>query len=189
MRPIRSLATALLVASLAVTGCGRSQPDESASQPSQPPAATAPPATKAPAPGGTTKSPPVVLVDGRHPVFLKTVDPAGRLITFDLIQLYFGEEAKREELKDHDTHIPGAQRRLPAQRQPQAADAARSDRRDHHRPRQRPRRDRRICVACQPGGRPAAPGRHAVLDHRAAWPGGEDRRAVHPVATANQRLP
>jgi hypothetical protein len=106
MRPIRSLATALLVASLAVAGCGRSQPDESASQPSQPPVATAPPATRAPAPGGTTKSPPVVLVDGRHPVFLKTVDPAGRLITFDLIQLYFGEEARREELKDHDTQYP-----------------------------------------------------------------------------------
>jgi hypothetical protein len=106
MRPIRSLATALLLASLAVTGCGRSQPDESASQPGQAPVATAPPATRAPAPGGTTKSPPVVLVDGRHPVFLKTVDPAGRSITFDLIQLYFGEEARREELKDHDTQYP-----------------------------------------------------------------------------------
>jgi hypothetical protein len=47
-----------------------------------------------------------VLIDGRHPVFLKTVDPAERLITFDLIQLYFGEEAKREELKDHDTQYP-----------------------------------------------------------------------------------
>jgi hypothetical protein len=107
MRPIRSLATALLVASLAVAGCGRSQPDESASQPSQQPAVTAPPATKAPAPVGddTTKQP-VVLVDGRHPVFLKIVDPAGRLITFDLIQLYFGEEAIREELKDHDTDRP-----------------------------------------------------------------------------------
>ena len=70
-----------------------------------------------------------MLVDGRHPVFLKTVDPAGRLITFDLIQLYFGEEADREELKDHDTDRPGAQRRLPAQRQPQAADPARAGRR------------------------------------------------------------
>ena len=102
MRPIRS--------SLAPPGqayslrCGRSQPDESACHPA-PPIATAP-ANKAPAPGGTTKSPPVVLVDGRHPVFLKTVDPAGRLITFDLIQLYFGEEAIREELKDHDTDRP-----------------------------------------------------------------------------------
>ena len=127
MRPIRTIATALLVASLAVAGCGRSQPDESASQPSQPPVATAPPATRAPAPGGSTKSPPVVLVDGRHPVFLKTVDPAGRLITFDLIQLYFGEEAKREELKDHEhPTCPAPNERLPAQRQPQAADPARA---------------------------------------------------------------
>ena len=105
MRPIRSLATALLVASLAMTGCGRSQPDESASPPSQPPIATAPPATKAPAPGGTTRARRSCW-STRHPVFLKTVDPAGRLITFDLIQLYFGEEAIREELKDHDTDRP-----------------------------------------------------------------------------------
>jgi hypothetical protein len=47
-----------------------------------------------------------VLVDGRHPVLLKTVDPAGGSITFDLIQLYFGKEAIREELKDHDTPYP-----------------------------------------------------------------------------------
>jgi hypothetical protein len=39
-------------------------------------------------------------------VFLKTVNPAGGSITFDLIQLYFGEEAIREELKDHDTQYP-----------------------------------------------------------------------------------
>jgi len=107
MRPIRSIATALLIASLAVTGCGRSQPDETAPPADQPPAVTAAPAPKAPAPVPTTPTrQPVVLVDGRHPVFLKAVDPAGRSITFDLIQLYFGEEARREELKDHDTQYP-----------------------------------------------------------------------------------
>jgi hypothetical protein len=107
MRPIRSLATALLVASLAVTGCSRGQPDQSASPPSQEPAVTAPTTPTAPASAPTTPTPqPVVLLDGRHPVFLKTVDPAGGSITFDLIQLYFGEEAKREELKDHDTQYP-----------------------------------------------------------------------------------
>jgi hypothetical protein len=42
MRPIRAIATALLVASLAVAGCARSQPDQSASPTSGPPAATAP---------------------------------------------------------------------------------------------------------------------------------------------------
>jgi hypothetical protein len=43
----------------------------------------------------------VVLADGRHPVFLKTVDPTQRTITFDLIQLYTGDDATREPAKDH----------------------------------------------------------------------------------------
>jgi hypothetical protein len=91
---------------LAVAGCARSQPDQSASPPSQEPAVTAP-STAAPAPAVTTPTrQPVMLADGRHPVLLKAVDPANRLITFDLIQLYFGEEARREELKDHDTQYP-----------------------------------------------------------------------------------
>ena len=107
MCPIRTIATTLLIAGLAVAGCARSQPDQSASPPSQEPAVTAPPIPTASAPADTTPTrQPVVLADGRHPVFLKTVDPAGRSITFDLIQLYFGEEARREELKDHDTQYP-----------------------------------------------------------------------------------
>ena len=105
MRPIRTIATTLLVASLAVAGCGRSQPDQSASPPSQQPAITAPPAAPGPADTAPTRQP-VVLVDGRHPVIIKTVNSAGGSITFDLIQLYFGEEAIREELKDHDTQYP-----------------------------------------------------------------------------------
>jgi hypothetical protein len=104
MRPIRTIATALLVAGLAVAGCARSQPDQSASPPSQEPTVTAP-VTKAPAPTATTPQP-IALADGRHPVFLKTVNPAAGSIAFDLIQLYFGEEAIREELKDHDTQYP-----------------------------------------------------------------------------------
>jgi hypothetical protein len=102
MRPIRAIATALLVTSVAVAGCARSQPDQSAS-----PAATAPPATSAPAPaGGTTNSEPVVLVDGRHPVIIKTVDPDRRRITFDLIQFYWGDDATREAAKDHQESPP-----------------------------------------------------------------------------------
>lgn len=50
MRPIRSLATALLVAGLAVAGCGRSQSDQTAAPTSGPPAVTATPTPKAPAP-------------------------------------------------------------------------------------------------------------------------------------------
>jgi hypothetical protein len=82
MRPIRSNATALLDASLAVTGCGRSQPDEAPPPADLPPAVTAVPAPKAPPPaGGPTNRSPVVLVDGRHTDCLKastrTAEPSG----------------------------------------------------------------------------------------------------------------
>ena len=82
MRPIRSIATALLIASLAVTGCGRTQPDETAPQADQPAAVTTAPTTKAPtSPDSTTTRQPVVLPDGRHPVLIKTVDADQRTIT------------------------------------------------------------------------------------------------------------
>jgi hypothetical protein len=105
MRPIRAIATALLVASVAVAGCGRSQPDENAPPPSQPPVVTAPPAAPAP-PTPTPTRQPVVLVDGRHTVYLKTVDPDHRTIRFDLIEFYGGEEALREAAKDHPEASP-----------------------------------------------------------------------------------
>ena len=107
MRPIRSIATALLIASVAVTGCGRSQPDQAPPPADQPPAVTAAPAPKAPAPtGGPITRQPVVLVDGRHMVYLKTVDPNRRTIRFDLIQFYGGDEALREAAKDHPEASP-----------------------------------------------------------------------------------
>jgi hypothetical protein len=107
MRPIRSIATALLVASLAVTGCGRSQPDEAPLPPDQPPAITAAPAPKVPPPAdGPTNRSPVVLVDGRHTVYLKAVDPNRRTIGFDLIQFYGGDNALREAAKDHPEASP-----------------------------------------------------------------------------------
>ena len=107
MRPIRSIATALLIASLAAAGCGRSQPDETAPPADQPPAVTAAPAPTAPAPTGRpTSRQPVVLADGRHPVRIKTVDPDRRTITFDLIQFYWGDDATREAAKDHKESPP-----------------------------------------------------------------------------------
>jgi hypothetical protein len=54
MRPIRTIATALLVASLAAAGCGTSQPDQPTTPPSQPPVVTAPPS---PAPPNPTPTP------------------------------------------------------------------------------------------------------------------------------------
>ena len=106
MRPFRAITTTLLVAGLAVAGCARSQPDQSATSTSQPPGATASPVTKPPAPGGTTKSNPVVLVDGRHPVFVANVDPSRRTVQFDLIQFYWGDEATREAARDHQESPP-----------------------------------------------------------------------------------
>ena len=50
MRPIRAIATALLVASLAVAGCGRSQPDQPATAPTGPPVTAAPTPTSPPEP-------------------------------------------------------------------------------------------------------------------------------------------
>ena len=50
MRPIRAIATALLVASLAVAGCGRSQPDQPTTPPTGPPVTAAPTPTSPPEP-------------------------------------------------------------------------------------------------------------------------------------------
>jgi hypothetical protein len=52
MRPIRTIATALLAASLAAAGCGHSQPDQP-TPPSQPPVVTAPPTPPPPNPDPT----------------------------------------------------------------------------------------------------------------------------------------
>jgi hypothetical protein len=57
MRPIRTLATALLVASLAAAGCGTSQPDPPTTPPSQPPVVTAPPTPAPPTPTPTAPGP------------------------------------------------------------------------------------------------------------------------------------
>jgi hypothetical protein len=112
MRPIRTLATALLVGSVAVAGCASNQPDQRDTTANQPPAVTAP-ATNAPTAPPATQTPPkapssepVVLANGRHPVILKTIDPGRRTITFDLIQMYWGDEATREAAKDHQESPP-----------------------------------------------------------------------------------
>jgi hypothetical protein len=57
MRPIRTLATALLVASLAAAGCGTSQPDPPTTPPSQPPVVTAPPTPAPPTPDPAPSAP------------------------------------------------------------------------------------------------------------------------------------
>jgi hypothetical protein len=57
MRPIRTIATALLVASLAAAGCGTSQPDQPTTPPSQPPVVTAPPTPPPPNPAPPAPGP------------------------------------------------------------------------------------------------------------------------------------
>jgi len=102
MRPTRALATAILLASIAVAGCSARQSDQPTQQSGQP-AATTPRATTE---GGTTSNQPAVLADGRHPVLLKAIDPARRTVTFDLIQFYQDNQATIEAAKDHQESPP-----------------------------------------------------------------------------------
>ncbi|HYY80636.1 MAG TPA: hypothetical protein VFD04_15855 [Actinomycetes bacterium] len=47
-----------------------------------------------------------MLADGRHPVYLKTVDPDRRTITFDLIQFFTGDAATKAAAEDHKESPP-----------------------------------------------------------------------------------
>jgi hypothetical protein len=105
MRPIRIIAAFMFAAAVAVTGCTA---HSTAGHPAAAPAARpASPGAKAPAThSDTTTSQPVLLADGRQPVFLKTVDSSRRTITFDLVQWYQGDDAAREAAKDHQESPP-----------------------------------------------------------------------------------
>jgi hypothetical protein len=107
MRPVRITAAFVFAAAVAITGCTAHSAGNRADTPAAPAAAapTAPaasPTTDGQAGhSGATTSQPVVLADGRHPVFLKTVEPYRQTITFDLVQWYEGQAAAREAAKDH----------------------------------------------------------------------------------------
>jgi hypothetical protein len=110
MARTRAIATAILLAALAVTGCAAHQSDQPASPPGGQAAAATPQAMTSE--GSTPKRPggpssrPVVLADGRHPVCLKAIDANRGTITFDLVQWYHGEDAAREAAKDHQESPP-----------------------------------------------------------------------------------
>jgi hypothetical protein len=95
----------VLVAALAVTlvGCSKPASGPAAEQPPTPtsaaPAPTTPPATPTGEEqiGGAT----VVLADGRHPVFITSVDAGKRTMRFDLVVFLTGEKAKEEWAKRH----------------------------------------------------------------------------------------
>jgi hypothetical protein len=113
MRPVRIITAFVFAAAVAVTGCtAHSAAGHRAAAPATPVAAapTAPPVSPTPKGPATdtdaAPSQPVVLVDGRHPVSIKTVDPERRRITIDLIQFYQGDDAIREAAKDHQESPP-----------------------------------------------------------------------------------
>ena len=91
----------LLIALMAATigGCGSSEPSGTGGAP----ATTAAPAPTAATP---TTSEPVVLADGRHPVYLKTVDPDRPTITFDLIRFFTGAAATKAAAEDGEESPP-----------------------------------------------------------------------------------
>jgi hypothetical protein len=101
-QPVRWLGAALLILLMtaAVDGCGGSEEPDGAGGA---PATTADPAPTA---GTTTTSEPAVLADGRHPVYLKSVDPDRPTITFDLVQFYTGEDATKAAAEDNKESPP-----------------------------------------------------------------------------------
>ena len=94
---VRRLGVALLISLMAaaVGGCGGGS-EEAGGAGGAPATTTAPAATAA----TPTTSEPVVLADGRHPVYLKTIDPERGTITFDLIQFFVGEAATKAAAED-----------------------------------------------------------------------------------------
>jgi hypothetical protein len=90
----------ILLMTAALGGCGGSE------QPGGAGGATATTAVPGSTAGGPTTSEPVVLADGRHPVYLKTVDPGRQMITFDLIQFFTGEAATKAAAEDNQESPP-----------------------------------------------------------------------------------
>jgi hypothetical protein len=101
VRRVRQLSAALLalLAAAALCGCGGSEQPGGGGT-------TATTATPAPTVRVPTTGEPVVLAAGRHPVYLKTVDPDRRTITFDLIQFFTGDAATKAAAEDGEESPP-----------------------------------------------------------------------------------
>jgi hypothetical protein len=93
-------AALILLVAATVGGCGGSEEPDGAGGA---PATTAAPASTA---GAPTTSEPATFADGRHPVYLKTVDPGQQTITFDLIQFFTGEAATKAAAEDGEESPP-----------------------------------------------------------------------------------
>jgi hypothetical protein len=95
-----------LLTAAAVSGCATSTKTAGAGgATATTTAATSASTVPATADGATTNDP-AVLADGHHPVFLKTVDPNRRKITFDLVQFYTGQAAVKAAAEDHQESPP-----------------------------------------------------------------------------------
>jgi hypothetical protein len=96
------------VLTAAVTATGAYLAHSTATHPAATPATppNSPAATAPTRQGGTTASQPVVLADGRHPVYLTTVTPPRPTITVDLVHWYVGDDATRAAAKDHQESPP-----------------------------------------------------------------------------------
>jgi hypothetical protein len=94
-----ALLTLLLTAVLGGCGGGSDPPSGAGGTT----ATTSAPASTA---GVPSTSEPVVLADGRHPVYLESVDPGQRSITFDLIQFFTGDAATKAAAEDHEESPP-----------------------------------------------------------------------------------
>ena len=91
----------ILLMTATLSGCGGDE---------QPGGAAGTPATTEPAAPAPTTVPattePAVLADGRHPVYIKSVDPGGRTVTFDLIQFFTGDAAAKAAAEDGEESPP-----------------------------------------------------------------------------------
>jgi hypothetical protein len=114
MRPIRIIATVMIAAALAVTGCAQRSDTVN---PSAAPEVTTPqaaPESSAPSKASPTTQPrqsgssvvkraPAlrpVLADGKYDVYIRTVDTSRRRLVVDLVQVFEGEDAVKEAIKD-----------------------------------------------------------------------------------------
>ena len=121
----RMAAMLTLLAAFALGGCGGSDEPAGSAGGGGGVATTAAAGPTTTAPAGNE---PAVLEDGRHPVYLKTVDPGRRTVTFDLVQFFTGDAATRaaaedgkESPPDNDYYIRNVNPRL--RTLPVAADA------------------------------------------------------------------
>jgi hypothetical protein len=89
-----------LVLVVVLSGCGGGSGESGGGEAA---ATTAAPTTAAAAPATTE---PAVLADGRHPVYIKTVDASGQTITFDLIQFFLGDAATKAAAEDGEESPP-----------------------------------------------------------------------------------